>query len=140
MYIVSIPEISRELLLSRYKRIKPIVDIDGKKYFLREFKENELTDIAYLWHADEDKREEVNMNEYVALIEHDFECIHDYGSPNLFKPSIAEVLAQIPGKLSQLVCAFEIIEYPQTAYDFNKNKNAFDNGFHTSKVRLYCKK
>ena len=39
MYNVSIPEISKEELRARYKRIKPIVEIEGKKYFLRDFTE-----------------------------------------------------------------------------------------------------
>ena len=42
MYNVSIPEISRKELVARYERIKPIVEIEGKKYFLREFTEDDL--------------------------------------------------------------------------------------------------
>lgn len=137
MYNVSIPKISKEELLERYKRIKPIVEIEGKKYFLREFTESELTGISYIWNCNENKKEPVDMSLYVTRPEEIFECIHKYGMPCFFKPSIAEVLAQIPESEIRYVDAFEIIEYPMTASDFEKNKIVFDNGFHISKVQLY---
>lgn len=140
MYKVSIPEISKEELMARYKRIKPIVEIDGKKHFIRKYTEEELTNNSYIWNADTDKREHVDMNLYYPMTEWDFECIHGYGYPGFFKPSIAEVLAQIPEMNVPFVDAFEIIEYPKTAADFSKNKIVFDNGFHISKVRLYIRK
>ncbi len=140
MYKVSIPEISREELLSRYKSIKPIIDIKGKKYFLREFTESELTDISYIWIDNEDIGEIVDMNLFVPYVEKDFECIHQYfGHPLLFKPSIAEILAQIPESEIRYsnISAFEIIEAPKTRMDLQKNPILFENGFHISKVRLY---
>lgn len=139
MYNVSIPEITKEELLSRYRKIKPIVEIDGKKWFLRNFTEKELTN-PYTLNAKKDKAEEVNMNEYVALTEYDFECLHKYKHPMFFKPNIADILAQIPESLVRMVDAFEIIKYDEIIDDFNKNKAIFDNGFHTSTVRLYSKK
>ena len=42
MYNVSIPEISKEELVARYERIKPVVKYDQKKYFLTDFTEEEL--------------------------------------------------------------------------------------------------
>ena len=140
MYNVSIPKISREELLERYEHIKPIVEIDGKKYFLREFTEKELTNISYIAHVQQNKRDEVDMNKYIPLADMDFECIHSYGYPGFFKPSIAEVLAQLNKHDLGIISAFEIIEAPETAEDFYKNKNAFNNGFHVSTVRLYYKK
>ena len=140
MYKVSIPKISKEELMARYKRIKPIVEIDGKKHFLRKYTEEEITKTSYLWNADGDKREPVDMNLYCPMTEWDFECIHKYGYYGFFKPSIAEVLAQIPEMDVPFVNAFEIIEQPKTPEDFSKNKIVFDNGFHISKVRLYTRK
>lgn len=139
MYNISIPEISREELLARYERIKPIVKIEEKKYFLRKFNEEELTGISYLYKKEENKGELVDITKYSPMPQYDFECIHKYGHPILFKPSIAEVLAQIPNLVLEDVCAFEIIEEPETEDDLCKNKNAFANGFHTSKIRLYRK-
>ena len=140
MYKVSIPVITDEELRKRYECIKPIVQIDGEKYFLRNFKDDELRTKSYLWNMREDKREKVNIDEYMALKEHDFECIHKYGYHMFFKPSIAEVLAQIPDHLARVVNLFEIIDEPKTESDFSKNKIVFDNGYHISKVRLYVKR
>lgn len=137
MYNVSIPEITKEELLARYERIKPIVDIEGTKYFLREFTAEELSGQSYIWDKENDKREKVDMDLYIPMMEMDFECIHKYGYYAFFKPSIAEVLAQIPKHDVSFVNAFEIIEFPRTNEDFNKNKIVFDSGFHISKVRLY---
>ena len=137
MYNVSIPEISREELLARYKRIKPIVEISGTKHFLRDYTEEELTGESYLWNLEANKREPVDTELYVAQEDWDFECIHTYGYYGFFKPSIAEVLAQIPEHEVPFVDAFEIVEYPKSSADFSKNKIVFDNGFHISKVRLY---
>ena len=140
MYNVSIPNITEEEMIKRYKKIKPIVEIGGDKYFLRDFDGNELTGISYIWNAQRDVREKVNMDEYIALEEEDFECIHKYGYYALFKPSIAEALAQIPANLANIVDLFEIIEEPKTAEDFCKNKMVFESGYHISKVRLYVKR
>jgi len=142
LYKVSIPKITKEELVKLYEKIKPIVEIEGKKYFLREFSYEEISGVSFLWNAHEDKREIVNMDEYIPLSQYDFECIHTYGHPTLFKPSIKEVLAQIPDNIKRCVdtFVFEIIEQPETAADFDKNKIVFDNGFHLSKVRLYVKK
>lgn len=137
MYIVSIPEISNEELLERYKRIKPIVEIEGTKYFLRDFKEDELRNISFIWNAKEEKKEPVDVQKIKPIENRDFKCIHKYGYYGLFKPSIAEVLAQIPERDLQLVCAFEIIESPENTRDFAKHQIEFDNGYHVSKVRLY---
>lgn len=140
MYNVSIPEITDEELKIRYKRTKPIVEIEGKKYLLREYTQEELREKSYLWYMEQDKREEINIDEYAPLVDYDFECIHKYGYHAFFKPSIAEVLAQIPSDLARLVDLFEIIDEPKTVEDFSKNKIVFDNGYHISKVRLYWKK
>ena len=140
MYIVSIPKISKEELIARYKRIKPIVEFEGKKYFLREFSTAELTGKSYIWNISEDKREHVDMKKFIPLVNSDFECLHSYGYYGVFKPSIGEVLAQIPKIDADFVDAFEIIEQPEVLEDFNKYRIQFDNGFHVSKVRLYMLK
>ena len=141
MYNVSIPEISREELLKRYQKIKPIVEMNGVKYHLREFTEEELTNISYIAEVKKDITESVNMEEFIPRKKCDFECIHKYGNPMFFKPSIAEVLAQIPDWKVKFVDAFEIIEFPQVLdNELRKNKVVFDNGYHISMVRLYTSK
>lgn len=140
MYNVSIPEISEEELLKRYERIKPIVEVDGTKYFLRDFTKDELTGIAYTWKKEKDKREPVDERMYIPRTGKDFECIHKYGYYGCFKPSIAEVLAQISDMDVEFVDAFEIIKSPETGEDLHKNEMVFNNGFHISTVRLYTRR
>ena len=136
MYNVSIPEITQDELKKRYERIKPIVEIEGVKYYLRDFTPEELTSTSYTWNANEDKREKVDMSLLVAR-NTDFECIHKYGYYGVFNPSIAEVLAQISDLDLEFTDAFEIIKSPQTSDDFKANKIVFNNHFHISTVRLY---
>lgn len=139
MYKISIPEISKEDLLARYDQIKPVVKYDQKKYFLTDFTKEELTKCSYLWMIKERLGEELDITKYSPMPEYDFECIHKYGAPNFFKPSIAEVLAQISDSVIDEVCGFEIVQKPESEVDLYRNKIAFDNGFHTSIVRLYRK-
>lgn len=139
MYNVSIPKITDEELLKRYEKIKPIVTIGEEKYFLRDFTLKELRGRSYIGDVDNDKTVPVDMDRYVVIEDGDFECLHTYGYYGFFKPSIAEVLAQIKELDIGIVDAFEIIDSPKTASDFYKNKNAFDQGYHTSTVRLYYK-
>ncbi len=137
MYNVSIPDISDEELLRRYQKIKPIVEVGGVKYFLREFSKKELKNQSYINEVEKDIVKKVNMRLFVPCIGQDFECIHKYGHPMFFKPSIAEVLAQIPEGQVDFVDAFEIIEFPQVDNELIINKIVFDNGYHISMVRLY---
>lgn len=140
MFNVSIPKISDEEMKERYEQIKPVITVDGKLHYLREFTFEELTGISYLWNCDEDVREEVGEGELEVLEGRDFVCLHGYGYYGFFKPSIGEVLSQIKEYDLPFVKAFEIIESPETAEDFHKSSFAsiaFDNGYHVSTVRLY---
>lgn len=68
------------------------------------------------------------------------ECMssfHTYGYYGFFKPSIGEVLAQIPADLIEMVRYFEIIESPETKDDMAKEPEAFYAGYHVAKTRLY---
>lgn len=136
----SIPYMSDEELMRRYLKIKPVATVDGVKYWLRNYSLKELSNMSYIWYARTDKQAPVGT----ALEHHtcyDFECLHTYGYPGFFKPSISEVLAQIPEEIFKQysIDAFEIIDRPRCSADFNKHKEAFDKGFHTSIVRLYLR-
>lgn len=58
MFEVSIPKISDEEMKKRYEQIKPVITVNGKLHYLREFTFEELSGISYLWNRDEDVREE----------------------------------------------------------------------------------
>ena len=109
MFNVSIPTISDKELKKRYEQIKPVITVKGKLHYFREFTFDELRSISYIWNLDEDVREEVGENKLEVLEDRDFVCLHDYGYPGLFKPSIAEVLSQIKEYDLPFVKAFEII-------------------------------
>jgi hypothetical protein len=71
----------------------------------------------------------------------DITTYHVYGYHGCFKPSIAEVLAQIPEEhVSSKVVAFEMVEMPETADDLNREHDALDAGYHVARTRLYVKK
>ena len=130
--------ISREEIVERYSRIKPVAKKDGKLYWLRSFSEEELFDISYLW--DDETKNQVQDGEIVPIPDKDFRCLHKYGYYGLFKPSVAEVLTQIDSEILDIVVAFEIIDSPKTAEDFHRDKftsTAFNSGYHVSIVRLY---
>lgn len=141
MFNVVIPKITDEELLKRYQKIKPIVIYNGEKYYLRDFSLKELRSTNYIYEINEETiGEKVNENELIELKGEDFSCIHSYGYYSLFKPSIAEVLAQINDLVLPFVVAFEIIKQPRTSADFYNDgisKIVFNNGFHISTVRLY---
>lgn len=140
MFEVSIPKISDKELKKRYKHIKPVITLNGRLYYFREFTFEELSGISYLWNRGEDVRDEVKKGELVVLEGKDFVCLHKYGHPGLFKPSISEVLSQINEYDLPFVKAFEIVKFPQTATDLSKDSFTsiiLNNGYHVSIVRLY---
>ena len=135
MFNVSIPNISKKYLRKYAKRIRPIVEVEGTKYYLRKFSMEELTSISYLWEVEENKKKPADMRMYIP--HNEMQCIHSYGYYGIFKPCIAEIIAQIPKEDIDFVDAFEIVEYPKMIEDTYLSSIIFDNGFHISTVRLY---
>ena len=129
------PKVDDKKLAELYKTLKPIVTIDEVKYFLKEFTFEELRNQSYIWNRHEDIRDVVDPNRLETV--EDFLCLHEYGYYGLFKPSIAEVLSQVPEKTIEEANAFEIIELPKTRRDIFKYPEVIDNGFHLSRVRSY---
>lgn len=133
--ILEIPEIDDKTLAGFYRLLKPIVTIDEVKYLLKEFSLEQLRNISYIWKSDEDKRDVVDLNKLEPV--EDFLCLHTWGYYGLFKPSIAEILAQVPEKTICEANVFEIIEKPETREDVFRYPEVINNGFHLSKVRSY---
>lgn len=123
--------ISDEKLNSLLKRIKPVFDFPNKgKCYIKPVDPRE---VSYIWDPISDGG--VKGLKFLC----DIDTYHTFGYQGLFKPSIAEVLAQIPkDKLDQVV-AFEIVEQPRTAGDLNRQANAVNSGFHKAKTRLYSR-
>ena len=56
MFKVSIPKISDEEMKKRYEQIKPVITVNGKLHYFREFTFEELSGISYLWNRNEAMR------------------------------------------------------------------------------------
>jgi hypothetical protein len=156
---VYVPRISDERLEELAKRIKPIVQMErvsssnednddgsftittspdpegdwvpwrtGEKYFIKDV---DLRGVAYTWSPEPTKLAS-NLKTHA-----DITTYHAYGYYGMFKPSIAEVLAQIPEEYVDKIVAFEIIKSPETAKDFNYDLAAFNAGYHVATTRLY---
>jgi hypothetical protein len=94
----SVPRITNERLAELLVRIRPVCQFEGRLHYIRPVDPRR---IAFLW----DPQSDGMADNLVAL-----ECVmtrHDYGHPSLFKPTIAEVLAQIPEDVVDRVVAFE---------------------------------
>ena len=137
---LSIPQISDEELMRRYLKIKPIAEVGDAKYWLRNYSIDEMRNTSYFWNLFPDKRKPIGKDLYTHDY-HEFECLHSFGSFGFFKPTIAEVLAQIPEDALKhfTIDAFEIIGRPTSNGDFNMYRKALDQGFHVSIVRLYIR-
>lgn len=139
MFYMTIPEISDEELIERYTRVPPVVDVDGRLTYYKHFSLYEIKQTSYLC-AERPKPTRVGENELTVMEGQDFACLHRYSYPGLFKPSVAEVLAQIPDDALVYARAFQIIDWPKTSEDFYRDSMvniAFRNGFYVSTVRLY---
>ncbi len=132
---IKIPRINDNKLLELYNKIKPIVTIKEQKYLLKEFELLDLRGISYLENINKNKKSIIDINR-LEIID-DFLCLHTYAYSTIFKPSIAEVLAQYPNELIDKSNLFEIIEKPVTLDDITKYRQFFDCGYHLSKVRAY---
>lgn len=142
---VSIPKMSSEELQRRYKIIKPIVSIDGKRYWLKDFSIFEIAYTSYLWNLDKTMiSKEVEKDELEELKGRDFLCLHTSCYLKFFRPTIGEVLSQISDEdMEENIVAFEIIDSSKQTLDTCKDelvKYAFEQGYHVSKVRLYKRK
>ena len=133
--ILAVPQIDDEELAYMYKLLKPIVNVEGAKYLLKEYTLAELRNQSYLWNASEDKREKVDSEKLKVIQE--FLCLHTFGYPTLFKPSIAEVLSQMPMISTMDADYFEIVESPKDQYDVFRYKDLADKHLHLSMVRTY---
>lgn len=115
-----IPKIADAELAALLARIKPLVRDD--KGCLRQIAPVDPRTQSYIW--DPELTEVVEEGKALA----ELDTYHGFGAPALFKPSLAEVLAQIPLDLRPHVTAFELD--PESA-------EVFDDSHHVVAVTLY---
>ncbi len=156
---INIPKMSDEKLSKLLERIKPVVRFAkirtsrkelgdgrfsitmkphpkgklqvwdaGEPYYIKSVDPRK---VSFIWSAKADKLAE-GLNKIA-----DITTYHTFGYHGFFKPSIAEVIEQIPKKFLGKVVAFEIVDSPKDVYDLNKHREALNQGFHVATTRLY---
>lgn len=123
---------SKEEILELSKKIIPIVSEGKNKYSI--IPQKDIFGTSYTW----DKKLDRKVKSMATFAE--MTTYHSYGYYGFFKPSIDEVLRQIPDDILSEVIGFEIINNPSTAADFYKDdltRWAFDNGYHSARTVLY---
>jgi len=126
----SIPDITDAQLEALYDLTKPLVK-DGKDlYYIRK---PDLRNVAFPW--DPKLTWKATGLHKVRTIR----TLHEYGYYGMFKPSVAEVLAQIPKSLIGRVQAF-YVEGPKTAAELNMHKDELNAGFHVAETTFYSSK
>lgn len=92
-----VPEISDERLAALMARSQPLIQRDGKLFTIEPVDPRRT---AFTW-------DPKPAEEALGLVEIGrFRCDHECGYHGLFKPSIAEVLSQIPDKFIERFCAY----------------------------------
>ncbi len=134
-----IPEISDQKLQELCERIKPVIRFargpkglfrsrEGYAYYIDPV---DPRSIAFTWDPKPTKR----ATWLQSLC--DITTYHTYNYYGLFKPSIAQVIAQIPEEHIDKVVAFEIIICPETSADLNDYNKELNEGYHVATTRLY---
>lgn len=116
-------EIEDDKLKQLFSKIKPVVRKDGCNglYYIKDV---DLRNVAFTW-SPEITEDATGLKPFKTII-----TFHKYGYQGMFKPSIAEVLAQIPKRYTNKCVAFEI----------DKNvKIDTKNSCHISNTTLYMR-
>lgn len=119
-----IPEISDGQVAERLAVVTPIDETHRRIEHPAD-----LRRIAYTW--------DPKFGDVITDIEpaKTVKTLHAYGYYGMFKPSIAEVLAQAPGDLHEYV-AFSI-QGPETSADLNRFPACLNAGYHVAEVTYY---
>lgn len=125
----SIPDISDADLAEMATRFHPLVLVKERVYTIRV--DPNLRGVAFAWNAKTLRR--LDHRKVVAR----FPTLHTYGFYGCFKPTIAEVLAQIPAEFRELPQAYFLVCGPETAEDLDANSAELDAGFHVAETTLF---
>ena len=128
--MTEIPKISDEVLEERYAKIQPLLKRDGKLFSIQ--RPIDLRNQSFIW--DPKIGNEVKGLKEIAQVK----TLHTYGYYGIFKPSIAEVLSQVPEYLLDQVVAFHL-DGPDTVNDLNKFREELNMGFHVGFATFYKK-
>lgn len=129
-----IPLISDERLKVLCAKIKPLVRSNGphKGGSLSHIEMPNPRNVSWIW----DPKVTEQAKGIVPFAE--ITTYHTFGYYGFFKPSIAEVLAQIQDQYLEETVAFETFG-PKTADDLNKQSTEINDGVHMARTVLYKK-
>lgn len=120
---MSIPEISNELLFELASRIRPVKMGNDNQLHVVPIANENLRDHSFVW-ADVSQEPVVDL---VAI--ETITTLHTYGYIGLFKPSAAEVLAQLPERLRKVATAFTSVYTDEPEHE--------RHGFHAARTTVY---
>lgn len=127
--LFAVPAITSDEAERLFKTIKPI-RIKGDKAFLITTKD---LNNSFLWNAEKESKP-YKGDLYVLDRLH---TVHSYGYHGMFKPSITEVLAQIPKQYTYLKEVYFETVGPEDAHDLNLWIEHVHAGVHVARTVLY---
>ena len=128
-----VPEkLTRQQVKDLARRFVPIMERDGK--FYRITPKVDYFDQSFQWSA-----EPTGLCLSLRQID-EFYTVHSYGYYGIFKPSICEVIQQIPEQHLGLKKAFFLTMGPEDKDDLVKYWDHINAGVHVAVTRLYVKK
>lgn len=126
---LKIPSISDALLESLSSRIKPVVTLENGMFYIEDVDPRYVAftmDPTYTAEAKD------------LMLVGELLTFHTYGAPSFFKPTIAEVLAQIPAGYTDVVTAFETVPNRDLLHNWSDwDSTALDWGYHLGRTTLY---
>lgn len=121
--------------IERLLRIAPLAFTRGKDEYLSHIKPVDPYSVAFTWDPKFTKPADDMNPKPIGTIK----TLHRYAYYGFFKPSIAEVLSQIPDDLVERTAGFSV-SGPDSADDLNDELLALDAGFHIATTTLYEKR
>ena len=111
--------------------IHPLVERDGKLFHIQ-FSLYQIHE-AFAWSP-----EILHEATYLEPI-CEVRTLHSFGAPEFFKPSVHEVLDQMPKQIEDEAVAF-VARGPKDADDLNREIGALNKGFHVAKTTFFRRK
>ena len=128
---LEIPTISRERVISLVETIHPVVNENGKLWYIAPA---DPWRIAFTWSPK--LRNEATDLEPITTIT----TLHSWAFYGFFKPSIAEVMAFLPDNAVEIGIVAFSVDGPETVDDLGKHQDALEAGFHVAETTLYRRK
>lgn len=130
---ISIPDVTDERLVELASLIKPIEQRSEPHRFIAvpELTQHALRRTSFIWDPTYEEGKVPELRELRRI-----KTYHTFAYYGLFKPTIAECLAQIPPGLVNDVVAFSIgNDLPN--FNSDEAREAFRNGYHLATTILY---